>query len=269
MKLINIPGLCAIPRIFDAAKDLFTAEEDETPKVVFTADDFNAALKGRTKALNELIEIQEKELQKATEQVTIEIDIPEDVINDLAKIAAEQDKEDSKNLEDTWVYEKPVQQYTPPKFIEPTPPKVATTIGGGTVDERLAKALALQQATTPNGITTTAIKKRKKAKYKKKDMSEITTAEWDCIHFRDQQRIAWNLANPNSPKRTRIAMYDAFNVEFGMCKGHTIYNNILVTTSKQHRTRDSYSNPKDGRNYIGSGITHVNQFKDIKDLYEE
>ena len=273
MKLINIPGLCAIPKLYDQVVDLFTPEPSEE----------ELALQAELAALTVTV----KEFEKANEKVTIKVDLPEDVINDLAKQAsnntraekheAQLDEEDSNWINETWSFtpaadvatEEP--KYQPPKFADPVQHKVSTMVGDGDIDDRLNKSIGINLASRPNSIKTTPVKaKRKTAKKpRKNDMSILTTADWDLIRLRDKQRIVWNQMHPDQPKRTRQALVKSLQKEIGTNKGYTNFSNIMVTTSKHHTPRSDFPDREDGFVYDTGEAVHVTDFKDIKKLYEE
>ena len=269
MKLINIPGLCAIPKLYDQVVALFTPEmSDEDLQIQI---DLAA------------IEADVRDLQKANEKVTIEIELPDDLINDLAKQASKEAKEEKienqLDEEDSlWIHEKwdftptpgvipDEPKYTPPKFADPVQHKVATMVGEGELDDRLSNSVGINFASRPNSIKTTPVVAPKKPRTN--DMSTFSTAEWDLITFRDKQRIVWNQTHPNKRKRTRQAMVKALQQEIGTKKGYTNFSNILVTDSIHHTPRSAFDDPEDGHTYDTGAAVHVTDFKDIKKLYEE
>jgi len=272
MKLINIPGLCAIPRIFDAAVDLMTAEDEKPTHPVektFTHTEFNAALKGRTSALDRIIDEQLEELNALKKVTTIEIDLPMDVVEDLAKRAAEEESVRVARLAEAHGYESDFKTGIEPEFITTEwafPSKAETTVGEGELDERLSRDLTRKREHTPGAVQVEPTKKKRaKAKHAKHDMKPITKAEYDLLRYLEQQRINWNTMHPGESNRSKIGMYKTFRTLTGFSKSNTALWEIIKPGSPG---RDSYPEAPVGVAYDTSTTILTNN-KDIQKLYED
>jgi len=273
MKLINIPGLCAIPRIFDAAKDLMTAE-DEKPTLpsqqTFTADEFNAALAGRTHALREIIDAQEQELAIATEMHTLEIDLPADLVDQMARKAAQEvSQEEAEHTERNAELHGNFKTGITSEYITTDwarPSQGPTTVGEGDLDERLSNDLNRKLENTPGTVVTEPVtKKRASTTHRKHDMRPLTKAEYDLLRYLEQQRINWNAMHPGETNRSKVDMYKTFRTITGFSKSNTALWEIL---KKGSPGRDEYPDAPVGVSYDTS-TTILTNTKDIKKLYEE
>ena len=285
MKLINIPGLCAIPRIYDAAVNLLTAEKEDTSKqdmqIAALKEQVSTLLKGIDKTpTTETLPNPEPD-PKAMDKLLR--DLEENYNSPVERRKNSPIEKETINTD--WVYKgtdpnlvKPVK----PIFKTPTKPQAPSKIGKGTLEQRLAKSMNLNREIMPNSTKEStkkiekddrpaidALGRKKRKKNYTIDRTPFTKAEWDQTHFRDTQRKTWNALHPGGPVRTKEAMYPLLNAEFQMNKSRTFYSTVLIAGRDSHKSRDMCPDAPVERKYHSDAAQYVTNFADIKKLYEE
>ncbi len=272
MKLINIPVLCALPRLYEKAVDLLTAEPEESP-------DSNtvAILRGEIFKLNEKLDKRKRIKKEVVEEIPVTkvADINEvyttqspnlqETVNKIAKEldikrqdqldAMSQRRKDIKKMDEI-LAASDREELEKQQRIKDLDDKV---------NKRLKKNVEVLNDKMPGTMTTIEKKKKARRKPYTQCMVKFTVAHWDQTQFRYKQLLAWNKANPDK-KRTKTAWHAAMNREFGMTYSGDFYNNVIDKKALWHKARRK-CHPANGIKFDKS-VKIVTDFADMHKLYE-
>ncbi len=282
MKLINIPVLCALPRLFDKAVVLLTAEPEPTLDTD-TASILRAENERLIQALVDKEEIISDILNPPVTEVTNNVedkwdgtlsDIPptikittdfatptlNEVLEEMADLSALKEKtDDTEKQAAIEIYKEVMEEDTIDDQAKLD--RIATL--DAKVEKRLNKNVAVLNDKMKGTMTTT--KKKKKRRTAAVCTVPFTFAHWDRTNFRAKQRLAWNKTVPKRQQHTLTAMYIGLNKEFNMTYSGDFYSNIIRPSNTWYKAR-STCKPNDGLKFPTQKIS---DFKDLPHFYGE